>query len=305
MARMRCSNDELLTKVRELQTARDSAIKKVEEMHSFYQPSGPTPKPRGGEKERSEQQIRQLQTENMQLSQERDRAVKDKNTVDSLFQESTRKSQHLSEQIVELEGQERVLRAQLEENQRKLERERSNYFEEEKLRKECESLRSSVQELKGEKTGIVSQVTRLEKLNQALQTELQELDKSKGEIRSQCTRYRNEIAELEEKLNIGASVSMDSPDKSLTSKKMPPLAKRLNDAIGRIKQLEAVSAINELCTQLFFNYYNAPQEKDAVDTANESTARQTRLLIVEKENLEDQLKVEMEKNKKTTEVSIN
>ena len=330
---MKSNNDLLLSKVKELEQSREVMIHKLESLPTtsttpspastpgLASTPGPTPKPRtllSTERERLEQEIQRLQQENRQLEINRDKANSDKGTVDTMFQEASKKSQHLTEEKIRLERELSHLTEQLAELQRTLqqfEQERSVHIEEkmssENLKKETDSLRGKVRDLSHDNNVLTLKITKLEKEKQADQEHLKCMQQNRDEARKEYERiiveHEREIAEH--------NVEMAS-EKHMTSIKASGLgaaaAKRLNDAMGKIKDLESVSNLNASMEggreDTFVNTFphNVQSKRSLEATAlkeREEKDRQVRKLEIEIESLNAELNMERAEVKKTADVS--
>ena len=249
---MKERNDQLLRKMKEMQQTKEVMVQKLERLESMS-PVSITPTSGASsdvaERERLDQEMRRLQTEVDSLRAERDRANRDKLAVDEMFQGSNRKSQNLSEAVVTLEGEVGQLKHQLAEEQRRveevlaqkqdLERRSSMQVQDsqsvQRLREDCDTLRGELRSVVSEKEELELKVSGLTRERDASMEEAKQLEERREEVRRKNQKYESEIADLEEKLQ---GMSLDHT--SMMSMK-GILPKKLNDAMGRIKELQTVS----------------------------------------------------------------
>lgn len=243
MGRTKLSNDQLLSKVKEMQESREIMMQKLERLESMSPTSAvPMAKPRSMSGGRMEQEMLRLQEENAsllaerdQLRVDRDRAHQGKITVDTMFQESNRKSQNLTEENLNLRHDIKRLEADLQRREEELEVQKRRKEEAE----ESEVLRGELRSLGKEKGDLVARVTRLERLNREVGEERDQLKQAKDHLRGLNQKNRGVIAELEERVAAGPTAE-SAELKSYTFMKSSA-AKRLNDALGKIRELEGVS----------------------------------------------------------------
>lgn len=249
VARAKERNDQLLSKTKEMQQSREVMIQKLERLESMSPvSSAPSLALRttsdGDERER-------LQEEVTSLRAERDRANRDKLAVDEMFQGSNRKSQNLTEELFALQSEVSQLKGQLseqEENAKEMTVQRSLQTEAsqdvQRMREECDRLRGEARNMVAEKKSLDMRVSGLARERDASMEEVRLLQQSREEVRKMNRKYESDISLLEEKLSMGNSAeytaSLHSMKLSSISSTLP---KKLNDAKGRIKDLEAVSAI--------------------------------------------------------------
>ncbi len=259
VGRLKQRNDDLLSKVKELQQNKELMMEKLQRVEGGMSPIGtltpPTPKPRLGEKERLERELQRLQEEVSNAEEEReqfraqkDSAIQDKLAIDNMFQQSNQKSQELTARNIALEGEIQQLKQQLEE----LGAAEGARAEKEWLRGECERLRTErdgeCEALRGEARGmrmekeeLASQLSKMKKLKEAVEEDMEKMKRSREEAREQSRRYQSELRGVEEKLTSSIDPSESRPLASLSRGTSAATAKKLNDALGKIRHLEGVS----------------------------------------------------------------
>lgn len=259
VARTKQNNDSLLSKVKEMQQSRDVMMQKLERLESMS-PTGagavPVAKPRFSGRE---QEIQRLQEENAslvaernQLKVDRDRALQGKATVDNMFQESNKKSQNLTGENMDLRREIEKLKVEVQRREeeledvkrRKGEAERSAGAEIsqalERASEESEALRGELRGIRKERSGLVARVATLERQNKEVEEERDQLKETKDHLRSQNRKNKDLISQLEARVAQGVSAAESGDLKTYTSIKSTA-AKRLNDALGTIRELERVS----------------------------------------------------------------
>lgn len=260
------SNDNLLTKMKDLQESREVMIQKLERLESMS-PTGPmpVPKPRTGsssavekgrlehEVGRLEHEVQRIQRENTSLQSEKEQLSRDKHGVDTMFQDSNRKSQNLQEGMVSLQGELSKLQQVLDQERDKVQQLEAEKSVEERnvkaevshmlerssednkgLRLELEELRMKLRGVDKEKRSLSSQLERMDKTNRESMEELETLQQAKEELRRQVRQYKTQITQQETPVAESAELKSYTSIKNLS-------AKRLNDALGKIKELETVS----------------------------------------------------------------
>lgn len=253
MANLKSSNDQLLNKNKKLEQTRDILIQKLESSSPslpLLASVAPTPKPRTSisDRDRLERVIEQLRGENSQLQEDREKVGKQRSTVDVMFQDAQRKSQSLLEEKVQLEVAMSSLREQVSISQRRaelVELERTDWEEEiKRLRKEADTLKMKESTMDGEKRSLRQQMCDLEWQAREAREEQKELRRSREEAWQKVKKYHTEKAELE-----GKMLSYGNVGESLTeTKSLKPgmtVAHRLNDALGKIRDLEMVRGWKE------------------------------------------------------------
>ena len=253
------TNEQLYGKIAELQEAKSAMRSKLQSYTGSETPprmeqARPTPTPRTNlqpavhalqaDKERLEGEIKRLEAE-MKLLQERlDTTAKMRTTAEEQFQQSSQKAQGFAQDKYQLERQIEAKNNQLSEQQRAYQ---SLEQEFERVRREKDQMMSSsrgeegrqrdrIELLQREKEELRSQVAHLEVVHAQSSMATSVLEREKLE-------HRGKIARLEEQLR---QMQLESPGAAaheMTSmkSKTAPLAKRLNDALGRIRELETVS----------------------------------------------------------------
>ena len=257
VARTKQNNDNLLSKVKEMQESREVMMGKLERLESMS-PTGagamPVPRPRTSGRE---QEMQRLQEENAslmaardQLRLDRDKALQDKAAVNNMFQESNKKSQNLTGENMDLRREIEKLQTEIQRREEELEDEKRRKVEVERnvgaeasqalerTLEESEALQGELRGIRKEKSGLVARVATLERLKKEVEEERDQLKDTKEHLRSQNQKNRTLIAQLEERVAAGVPESADL--KSYSSIKNIA-AKRLNDALGKIRELETVS----------------------------------------------------------------
>jgi DNA repair exonuclease SbcCD ATPase subunit len=246
-------NEQLQGKVAELQEAKSAMRSKLQSYTGSEPPSPrgeqsrPTPTPRTNlqpamhalqaDKER-------LEEENKQLRERLDAATRVRTTVEEQFQQSSQKAQSFAQEKYQLERQIEAKESQLSEQKQAYQ---SLEQEFERVRREKDHMMTSsrgeegkqrerIELLQREKEELRSQMAHLEMEHAQKSTAKSALEREKLE-------HQGKIARLEEQLR---QMQLESPGASvheMTSMKTKtaPLAKRLNDALGRIRELETVS----------------------------------------------------------------
>lgn len=252
-------NNQLLAKIKEMQQSKDVMMQKLERLESMpptpsSTPTHPSISSGTSEQDHLEQEMRRLRDEVDSLRAERDKANRDKLAVDEMFQGSNRKSQNLTEEVFNLQGEVSQLKQQLEEEQRKVQEMEGHRHEFEmhrgvqeeaaqsvqQLRQECDGLRAEVSRVDREKGELDRRVTSLLRERDYNLEEVKRLQESRDEVRKAKRQLEVTKADMEEKLMFGGSG--DHAEALTSMKKHSTMPKRLNDAMGKIKQLEAVSA---------------------------------------------------------------
>lgn len=245
-------NEQLHGKIAELQEAKSAMRSKLQSYtsggeSSHVEQARPTPAPRTNlqpavhalqaDKERLEAEIKQLQ-------ERFDVTARMRATAEEQFQQSSQKAQSFAQDKYQLERQIEAKNSKISEQQRAYQ---SLEQEFERVRREKEQMMSSsrgeegrqrerVEMLQREREELRSKVAHLEMVHAQSVSATLTLDKEK-------LRYQGTIARLEEQLRQMQLESQSTPTHEMTSMKTKtaPLAKRLNDALGRIRELETVS----------------------------------------------------------------
>lgn len=257
LASQRRLNEQLNGKVHELDEAKTALRSKLQSYTGSHehQPSRPTPAPRTSlqptvialqtDKER-------LEAEKRELQDRLDVALRNRTTVEEQFTHSSQKAQTILQEKYLLEKQLKGKDSQLSEQQRAY----KNLEEEvERLRRDNSQLLSSS---RGEEDRLRERVAVLQREREDLRGKIANLEKA-NDLKSQTTsslerqdlEYRSKIARLEEQLK---QMQLESPVTSVSESvktRQQPLAKRLNDALGRIRELETVSEIFTLIQWTF------------------------------------------------------
>lgn len=272
VTRTKQNNDHLLNKMKDLQESREVMIQKLERLESMSPTSGsmPVPKPRTGnasaaekerleqEVDRLEQEVQRMQSENTGLQSEKNQLSREKQGVDTMFQDSNRKSQNLKEDIVSLQRELSKLQLVLDQERDKvhqLEAEKSVEVESERnvkaevnhmlersteeskrMRAELERLRVELRSVNKENRSMSSQLTRMDVTNRQSMEELETLQQAREELRRQVRQYKSQMAQQEMPVAESAELKSYTSMKNLS-------AKRLNDALGKIRELEVVSIV--------------------------------------------------------------
>ena len=236
MASERRMNEQLRGKIHELEEAKKDMRNKLQSYSGTQpredQPPRPTPAPRTNihsstaalqaDKERLEKEVRELH-------ERLDVATKNRSTVEEQFQQSTRKCHSLAQEKFQLEKQ-------LDD------KDKVHQQEIERLRRESSLKMTSA---RGEEDRLRTRVSQLQKEKEELRDRVADMEKisaQKGDAASsQELTYQSRIARLEEQLRqLQLEPPATAPMESLKAKQ-PPIAKRLNDALGKIRELETVS----------------------------------------------------------------
>lgn len=285
LSRVKSSHDNLLAKCKELQQSKDVIVTKLlaTQQHQLASPSStntsmastnssmampsmpPIPKPRDPDSRKLRDDISHLQDEVArlrgelaQVQEERDKASREKTGVEIMFQESSRKSQHLTEEKIHLEDQITSLQSQVEEEKRRaqlLEEARGEeLMEEGKWRVEYESLQDSLRALDKEKLALASENSKLARDLRVCREELDYVTKKREEFSEKHKQHKITMAELTEKMAaMETSASETAPKSYSGTTKLNNLtanltARKLNDAMGQIKKLELVCTSSDRTT---------------------------------------------------------
>lgn len=245
-------NEQLRAKVFELEEAKSAMRSKLQSYTGSeprVEPARPTPAPRTNlqpainvlqaEKER-------LEAEKKDLQDQLDRMTRLRTTAEEQFQQSSQKAQGIVQEKYQLQRQLETKNSQISEQQRayqsleqqfeRVRREKDQMMastrgEEGRQRERMEALQREKEELRG-------RVAHLEMVYSQSTMATSTLEKEK-------LKDQGKIARLEEQLrqmHLESPVAMAaSPDMTSMRSKTAPLAKRLNDALGRIRELETVS----------------------------------------------------------------
>lgn len=248
------TNEQLLGKVRELEEAKTAMRSKLQSYTSGgggseprTEQARPTPTPRTNLQpavHALQADIERLAAENKQLQERLDVTTRMRTTAEEQFQQSSQKAQGFAQEKYQLEQQIAAKTSQLSEKQRAYQ---SLEQEFERVRKEKNQMMSSsrgeegrqrerIDALQREKEELRSQVAHLEMVHSQSSTAASALEREK-------LNYQGKIARLEEQLRQSQLESPGAAAHEMTSmkSKTAPLAKRLNDALGRIRELETVS----------------------------------------------------------------
>ena len=229
MASERRMNEQLRGKIHELEEAKKDMRNKLQSYSGTQpredQPPRPTPAPRTN----IHSSTAALQADKERLEKEVEVAMKNRNTVEEQFQQSTRKCHSLAQEKFQLEKQ-------LED------KDKVHQQEIERLRRESSQKMTSA---RGEEDRLRTRVSQLQKEKEELRDRVADMEKisaQKGDAASsQELTYQSRIARLEEQLRqLQLEPPATAPMESLKAKQ-PPIAKRLNDALGKIRELETVS----------------------------------------------------------------
>ena len=218
------------------------------------QPPRPTPAPRTNlqpslnalqaDKER-------LLLENKELSDRLEVVQQARRTVEDNYQRSSQKAQSIKQEQYQLERQLKEKEGQLVEKTRAY----SN-LEQELERQKRENSRM-VLNVRSEEDRLTERLTELQKEKEELRDRVANLEKANAQRMNAATslerqelEYRGTIARLEEQLK---QMQLESPvaaapDMSMKTKQ--PLAKRLNDALGKIRELETVKKVLCVCVSV-------------------------------------------------------
>ena len=247
-------NEQLHGKIAELQEAKSAMRSKLQsytgsETPSRMEQARPIPTPRTNlqpavhvntlqaDKEKLEAEFKQLQ-------ERLDTMTRMRTTAEEQFQQSSQKAQGFAQDKYQLQKQIEAKNNQLSEQQRAYQSLEQQF---ERVRREKDQMMTSsrgeegrqrerIELLQREKEELRSQVAHLEMVHSQSSMATSTLEREKLE-------YRGKIARLEEQLR---QMQLESPGAAaheMTSMrtKTAPLAKRLNDALGRIRELETVS----------------------------------------------------------------
>lgn len=242
-------NEQLHGKIAELQEAKSAMRSKLQSYASsepHVEQARPTPAPRTNlqptvhalqaDKER-------LEAEKKELQDQLDRMARLRTTAEEQFQQSSHKAQSIIQEQYQLQRQLENKNSQLSEQQRAYQ---SLEQEFERVMREKDQMMSSsrgeegrqrerIELLQREKEELRSKVAHLEMVHAQSTSATSALEREKLE-------YRGTIARLEEQLkHLESAGSATHEMTSMVKSKQPALAKRLNDALGRIKELETVS----------------------------------------------------------------
>ena len=246
------TNEQLHGKIAELQEAKSAMRSKLQSYTGSETPprveqARPTPTPRTNlqpamhilqaDKERLEAEVKQLQ-------ERLDTMTRMRTTAEEQFQQSSQKAQGFAQDKYQLQRQIEAKNNQISERQRAYQSLEQQF---ERVRREKDQMMTSsrgeegrqrerIELLQREKEELRSQVAHLEMVHSQSSMATSALEREKLE-------YRGKIARLEEQLR---QMQLESPGAAaheMTSMrtKTAPLAKRLNDALGRIRELETVS----------------------------------------------------------------
>ena len=242
-------NEQLRGKVFELEEAKSAMRSKLQSYagsEPHMEQARPTPAPRTNlqptvhalqaDKER-------LEAEKKDLQEQLDRIARLRTTAEEQFQQSSQKAQSIMQEQYQLQRQLESKNSQLSEQQRAY---HSLEQEFERVRREKDQMMTSsrgeegrqrerIEVLQGEKEELRSKVAHLEMVHAQSASTTSALEREK-------LKDRGTIARLEEQLRQMQLESPATPEMtSMVKSKQPALAKRLNDALGRIRELETVS----------------------------------------------------------------
>ena len=249
LASQRRLNDQLSGKVHELDQAKADMRSKLQSYTSSQeqQPPRPTPTPRTSlqptvnalqaEKER-------LEAEKKDLQDRLEVAVRSRTTAEEQFTQSSSKAQTILQEKYQLEKQLQLKDSKISEQHRAL---NSLQDEVERLRAqnheilnsgrgEEDRLRESLTELRREREELRGKVANLEKVNAQKSTAASSMERQDLEYRSKIARLEEQLKQMQ--IEAPATAALES-----VKTRQAPLAKRLNDALGRIKELETVSEV--------------------------------------------------------------
>ena len=247
-------NEQLHGKIAELQEAKSAMRSKLQSYAGSEpraEPARPTPAPRTN----LQPAVHALQADNERLEAEKkdlqeqlDRISRLRTTIEEQFQQSSQKAQGIVQEKYQLQRQLETKNSQISEQQRAYQ---SLEQEFERVRREKDQMlasnrgeegrhRERIEVLQREKEELRSKVAHLEMVHAQSTTATSALEKEK-------LTYQGTIARLEEQLrqmHLEPSVTTAaSPEMTSMKSKTAPLAKRLNDALGRIRELETVSLL--------------------------------------------------------------
>ena len=249
MASEKRINEQLHGKVHELQEAKATMRSKLQSYSGSeprIEPARPTPAPRTNLQpvmNALQADKEKVEAEKKDLQEQLERAMRMRTTAEEQFQQSSQKAQSIMQEQYELQRQLETKSSQLSEQQRayqnleqemeRLKREKGEVLA--SSRGEEGRWREKIEVAHREKEELRSKVADLEMLHSQSASTTSMLERQKLE-------YQGKIARLEEllrQMQLESPVTA-APDMSLKSSK-PALAKRLNDALGRIRELETVS----------------------------------------------------------------
>lgn len=245
-------NEQLHGKVHELEEAKASMRSKLQSYTSNegrVESSRPTPAPRTNLQpavQALQADKEQLESENRELKERLDQATRMRTTAEQQFQQSSQKAQSIKQEQYQLQRQLETKVTQLAEQQRayrNLEEEVERLKREKGLamatsRGEEDRLRERIEVMHREREDLRSKLASLEAFHAQSSYATSSLEREKLEYQGTIARLEEQLRQLQLESPVTAA-----PEMASMTKKMAPLAKRLNDALGRIKELETVSSM--------------------------------------------------------------